>query len=253
MATSGNCAKCKKPNATSKCGACKMVYYCNVDCQRAHWKRHKKQCNKFHNETQTKIKTTPAGNHKEKQDTDISNTYVYKLVALGDTESGKSSIITRLVKGEFSEYYEATFGASCLTQMVYLRDSTVKFEIWDTSGRERLLSPLYYKSIAAAIVVYDITSSESFNRAKLLIDALDDESQVKMIALVGNKIDKEEEREVATADVKQYADDNSLYFIEISAKTNYNIDKLFYDIATRLPKVCYLYRNLYLINNNHNA
>eukprot|EP00490_Sorites_sp_Unknown_P028259 CAMPEP_0114657688 /NCGR_PEP_ID=MMETSP0191-20121206/14351_1 /TAXON_ID=126664 /ORGANISM="Sorites sp." /LENGTH=126 /DNA_ID=CAMNT_0001877667 /DNA_START=362 /DNA_END=742 /DNA_ORIENTATION=+ len=96
---------------------------------------------------------------------------------------------------------------------------------------------MYYRGAAAAIVVYDITSNESFNRAKSWVKELQRQgSPDVVIALAGNKIDKEDEREVAQADAKQYADDNNLNFMETSAKTNVNIRELFLAIARQLPK-----------------
>jgi len=168
-----------------------------------------------------------------------NKTYQFKLVLLGDTSVGKSSIVIRFVKGQFSEYQESTIGAAFLTQTVPVQDCTVKFEIWDTAGQERYhsLAPMYYRGAAAAIVVYDITSQESFHRAKSWVKELQRQgSPDVVIALAGNKIDREEEREVAAADAKQYADDNSLYFIETSAKTNVNVRELFLAIARQLPK-----------------
>ena len=101
---------------------------------------------------------------------------------------------------------------------------------------------MYYRGAAAAIVVYDITSQESFHRAKSWVKELQRQgSPDVVIALAGNKIDREEEREVQAADAKQYADDNSLYFIETSAKTNVNVRELFLAIARQLPKVSFFY------------
>jgi len=168
-----------------------------------------------------------------------NKTYQFKLVLLGDTSVGKSSIVIRFVKGQFSEYQESTIGAAFLTQTVPVQDCTVKFEIWDTAGQERYhsLAPMYYRGAAAAIVVYDITSQESFHRAKSWVKELQRQgSPDVVIALAGNKIDRDEEREVPAADAKQYADDNSLYFIETSAKTNVNVRELFLAIARQLPK-----------------
>jgi small GTP-binding protein len=168
-----------------------------------------------------------------------NKTYQFKLVLLGDTSVGKSSIVIRFVKGQFSEYQESTIGAAFLTQTVPVQDCTVKFEIWDTAGQERYhsLAPMYYRGAAAAIVVYDITSMESFHRAKSWVKELQRQgSPDVVIALAGNKIDREEEREVSAEESKQYADDNGLYFIETSAKTNVNVRELFLAIARQLPK-----------------
>ncbi|KAG7223195.1 hypothetical protein INR49_015803 [Caranx melampygus] len=122
----------------------------------------------------------------------------FKLVLLGESAVGKSSLVLRFVKGQFHEYQESTIGAAFLTQTVCLDDTTVKFEIWDTAGQERYhsLAPMYYRGAQAAIVVYDITNTEA----------------------------------------QAYADDNSLLFMETSAKTAMNVNEIFMAIAKKLPK-----------------
>jgi len=168
-----------------------------------------------------------------------NKTCQFKLVLLGDTSVGKSSIVIRFVKGQFSEFQESTIGAAFLTQTVPLNDCTVKFEIWDTAGQERYhsLAPMYYRGAACAIIVYDITSQDTFARAKSWVKELQRQgSQDVVIALAGNKIDREEEREVAIEDAKAYANDNNLLFMETSAKTNVNVRELFLAIARKLPK-----------------
>ncbi|TUD02854.1 Ras-related protein Rab-5C [Bagarius yarrelli] len=78
----------------------------------------------------------------------------FKLVLLGESAVGKSSLVLRFVKGQFHEYQESTIGAAFLTQTVCLDDTTVKFEIWDTAGQERYhsLAPMYYRGAQAAII-----------------------------------------------------------------------------------------------------
>ena len=95
--------------------------------------------------------------------------FQFKLVLLGDSAVGKSSLVLRFVRGQFFEYQESTIGAAFLTQTVALNDTTVKFEIWDTAGQERYhsLAPMYYRGAAAAIVVYDIT-----NRVRRLLQPM---------------------------------------------------------------------------------
>ncbi|KAF4693254.1 Ras- protein Rab-5 [Perkinsus olseni] len=101
----------------------------------------------------------------------------HKLVLLGDASVGKSCIVVRFARGEFYEYQEPTIGAAFMTQTVSpFPDSPVqiKFEIWDTAGQERYrsLAPMYYRGAAAAVVVYDITSRESFEGAKRWVNEL---------------------------------------------------------------------------------
>ncbi|KAH7966948.1 hypothetical protein HPB49_020866 [Dermacentor silvarum] len=123
----------------------------------------------------------------------------FKLVLLGESAVGKSSLVLRFVKGQFHEYQESTIGAAFLTQTVCLDDTTVKFEIWDTAGQERYhsLAPMYYRGAQAAIVVYDITNQDTFGRAKTWVKELQRQASPSIvIALAGNKADLASKRAV---------------------------------------------------------
>merc|ERR1711934_984644 len=163
----------------------------------------------------------------------------FKLVLLGDSAVGKSSLVLRFVRGQFFEYQESTIGAAFLTQNVSLNDYTVKFEIWDTAGQERYhsLAPMYYRGAAAAVVVYDITNADSFSRAKSWVKELQRQGSPNIvIALAGNKCDLASKRKVEAAEATEYAKDNGLFFMETSAKTALNVEELFKAIAKKLPK-----------------
>eukprot|EP00700_Malawimonas_jakobiformis_P003811 EC726731.1.p1 GENE.EC726731.1~~EC726731.1.p1 ORF type:complete len:208 (+),score=33.86 EC726731.1:110-733(+) len=165
--------------------------------------------------------------------------FQFKLVLLGDSAVGKSSLVLRFVRGQFSEYQESTIGAAFLTQTVNVNDVTVKFEIWDTAGQERChsLAPMYYRGAAAAIVVYDITSKDSFERAKSWVQELQRQGSSNIvIALAGNKLDLEAQRKVDYEEARRYAEENGVMFMETSAKTAQNVRDLFLQIAQKLPK-----------------
>ncbi|KAL4358620.1 hypothetical protein AHAS_Ahas09G0304900 [Arachis hypogaea] len=138
-----------------------------------------------------------------------------KLVLLGDSGVGKSCIVLRFVRGQFDPTSKVTVGASFLSQTIALQDSTtVKFEIWDTA--------------AVAVIVYDITSPESFSKAQYWVKELQKHGSPEIVlALVGNKADLHEKREVAVQDGIDYAEKNGMFFIETSAKTADNINELF--------------------------
>jgi len=166
-------------------------------------------------------------------------TFQFKLVLLGDTSVGKSSLVIRFVKGQFNDYQESTIGAAFLSQIVRLDDSTVKFEIWDTAGQERYhsLAPMYYRGAGAAIIVFDITSRPSFSRAESWVKELQTQgNKDAVIALAGNKVDRADDREVSQADAEKFAEANGIFYMETSAKENINVKELFMELARRVPK-----------------
>jgi len=168
-----------------------------------------------------------------------SKIFQFKLVLLGESAVGKSSLVLRFVKGQFLEYQESTIGAAFLTQTVCLNDTTVKFEIWDTAGQERYhsLAPMYYRGAQAAIIVYDITNYDSFTRAQAWVKELQRQGNPNIvIAFAGNKVDLQENRKVSTEEAQSYADENGILFMETSAKTAANVNELFVAIAKKLPK-----------------
>jgi len=167
----------------------------------------------------------------------------FKLVLLGESAVGKSSLVLRFVKDQFDDYRESTIGAAFLTQTIALDDTTtVKFEIWDTAGQERYksLAPMYYRNANCAVVVYDITQASSLDKAKSWVKELQRQaSENIVIALAGNKsdmvTDNPDKRAIQTADAEQYAKEAGLLFFETSAKTSTNVKELFTAIAKKLP------------------
>ncbi|NWX24109.1 RAB17 protein, partial [Aegotheles bennettii] len=164
-------------------------------------------------------------------------TYIYKVVLLGSTSVGKSSLAYRYVKNDFKESLP-TVGCSFFTQTLKLESATLKFEIWDTAGQEKYHSVchLYYRGAHAALLVYDIANEETLNRAKLWLRDLEKEflPDEIVIALVGNKTDLAAEREVATEEGEEFAKTKGILFMETSAKSNHQVNDIFMAIAQEL-------------------
>ena len=157
-----------------------------------------------------------------------------KVVFLGESACGKTSIAKRFINDSFCEYTESTVGAAfCVKQMP---DYGIKFEIWDTAGQERYksLAPMYYRGASAAIIVYDITIIETFTKAKRWLEELEKSNNKYIyIILVGNKLDLNSHRKIYPEDINKLIGDKYIH-IEASAKTGQNINEIFTTIARNL-------------------
>ena len=166
--------------------------------------------------------------------TNIEN---YKIVILGDQFVGKTSILNKFKYENTEEKYTPTIGIDFLTKNVYLEDKTIRLIMWDTAGSERFKSliPSYIKNANAIILAYDITSKSSFiSLDKWLADISDKVPANAYIIISGNKLDLEGKRQVGVDEVKKFADEKKLKYIETSSKTGENIKLLFDTITSTL-------------------
>ncbi|PIC16008.1 hypothetical protein B9Z55_022767 [Caenorhabditis nigoni] len=180
----------------------------------------------------------------------------FKLVFLGEQSVGKTSLITRFMYDSFDNTYQATIGIDFLSKTMYLEDRTVSFipakdvylsclvqvrlQLWDTAGQERFRSliPSYIRDSTVAVVVYDITNSNSFHQtSKWIDDVRTERGSDVIIMLVGNKTDLSDKRQVTTDEGERKAKELNVMFIETSAKAGYNVKQLFRRIAGALPGI----------------
>lgn len=163
----------------------------------------------------------------------------FKLVFLGDSSVGKSSVISRQVQDKFDELSEPTIGAAFLSTNIFIDESKINLQIWDTAGQERYksLAPMYYRGAHAAVVVYDITSYDSFKGAIFWVKELYKNNSKSIIFFVGNKLDRNDSRKVSQEEINKYSELNNLKNIEVSAKNGDNINVLFNQIAEELNQL----------------
>ncbi|GAM18445.1 hypothetical protein SAMD00019534_016200 [Acytostelium subglobosum LB1] len=160
-----------------------------------------------------------------------------KLVLLGDMNTGKTCIASRLVRNEFGPT-DSTIGAAFLVKNITLDNGVnVKLEIWDTAGQERYrsLTPMYYRGASAAVIVYDITKKHTFETLKKWVSELQKQASPNLIlALAGNKVDLPN-REVQVDEVSRYISElGDVIFFETSAQTGYNVNELFNEICRKI-------------------
>ena len=155
-----------------------------------------------------------------------------KVVLLGEAGVGKTSIISRYVSNTFSEVLMSTTGASFATKKVELDDEhKIKFQIWDTAGQERFrsLAKIFYQNAAVAVLVYDITRRDSFEKLKeFWIKELKENAPSDIIlAIAANKSDLYENEVVSLKEGKDLSQEINAIFKSTSAMLSHGIDELF--------------------------
>mmetsp|Transcript_2204 Transcript_2204/g.4699 ORF Transcript_2204/g.4699 Transcript_2204/m.4699 type:complete len:214 (-) Transcript_2204:208-849(-) len=165
--------------------------------------------------------------------------YLFKLVLIGDSGVGKSCLLLRFADDAFTESYISTIGVDFRFRTVKMDKKTVKLQIWDTAGQERFrtITSAYYRGADGIIMVYDTTSSDSFDHVNDWLKEVNryaSEGTCKL--LVGNKCDRTADRAVTTEQAKEFADDLGVAFLETSAKTAKNVEEAFLTMAGELIK-----------------
>ena len=162
-----------------------------------------------------------------------------KVVLLGESGVGKTSIITRYVNNYFEDNSLTTNGASYTYKTIYLEkyNKSIKFEIWDTAGQERYraLTKIFYKNTNAVILCYDITKKGSFNEIKnyWFNEVKNNSPNDIVIAIAANKSDLYESEEVNEEEAINYAKSVGVIFFETSAMNSSGIDDLFNAVAPK--------------------
>ncbi|KAJ9444313.1 Ras-related protein Rab6 [Diplonema papillatum] len=161
----------------------------------------------------------------------------HKVVFLGDSYAGKTSLINRFMYDTFDTGYQSTIGIDFLSRCVKVGDKITRLQLWDTAGQERFkaLIPSYIRDSKVAVLVFDVTNATSFDSINAWVDDVKSEREDIMLYLVGNKVDRQEERVVSMEDATAKAESLQCQYTETSAKSGFNVQTLFQKIAASLP------------------
>lgn len=156
--------------------------------------------------------------------------YLFKVVLIGDSGVGKSNLLSRFTRNEFSLESKSTIGVEFATRSIEVDGKTIKAQIWDTAGQERYraITSAYYRGAVGALLVYDITKQVTFDNISRWLGELREHADSKIvIMLVGNKADLKHLRAVSIETASEYSENESLSFIETSALDAHNVEDAF--------------------------
>ena len=165
--------------------------------------------------------------------------YLLKYIIIGDAAVGKSNLLLRYVHGQFKPEYQLTIGVEFGAKNIQISNKTYRIQIWDTAGQEnfRSITRAYYKNSVCALVVYDISSKDSFNNVINWIEDCKNQSpKTIFMVLVGNKCDLNDKRQVSFEEGKEFAEKNDMMFYETSAKDGINVEEIFFNSANEIAK-----------------
>ena len=155
--------------------------------------------------------------------------YSFKLLIIGESGVGKTSILLRFTDDYFSDKFMSTIGVDFKVKELEVDGKHVKLQIWDSAGQERFrnITMSYYRNSSGIIIVYDVTNHTSFDHVNNWIEEVRKYVPGSPLMLVGNKADLEDERKVQFEEGQELAEKHNLIFLETSAKTALNIEDTF--------------------------
>ena len=167
--------------------------------------------------------------------------YIFKIVLAGDSGVGKSCLLSRYARNEFTLDSKPTIGVEFLTKMVEMPSEDngeksakyVKAQIWDTAGQERFraITSAYYRGALGVVLCYDITKRKSFENISLWLTEMRANCEPVVLMLVGTKTDLQYLREVPTEEGMEFAQREHMLFMETSAQSAYNVEEAFTEVT----------------------
>ena len=166
--------------------------------------------------------------------------HIFKVLLLGNSDVGKSSLILRYVDQVWSDTFVPTIGVDFKVKTLEIDNKQIKMQIWDTAGQERFRNVIssYFRGSHGILLIYDITNRDSFkNLENWLTEIEKNASQNVLKILIGNKNDLVDDREIKTEEGQAFANRNGMQFIETSAKMNTNVNEAFEALAKLMMKL----------------
>lgn len=167
--------------------------------------------------------------------------HLFKLLLVGDSAVGKTSLLLNFTGGAFEEHQKNTVGVDLKVKMMRLREQLLKLTIWDTAGQERFrtLTSAYYRGAHGIILVYDITDRDSFANIKRWLEEVKIYSTNvdAVMMLVGNKTDRASERTVTTDEASDFARTHNMLYMEASAQSGECVQQAFEELIHKILDV----------------
>ena len=156
--------------------------------------------------------------------------YIFKVLLLGNSDVGKSSLLLRFVDSLWNDAFVPTIGVDFKVKTLEINNKKVKMQIWDTAGQERFRTVVstYFKGAHGILLLYDVTNKDSFKNLESWLIEIEKNSSDKVLKiLLGNKCDLSDDREIQTEEGQAFAIRNGMEFMETSAKMNTNVSEAF--------------------------
>ncbi len=165
--------------------------------------------------------------------------YIFKVLLIGNSDVGKSSLILRYVDQIWNDVFVPTIGVDFKVKSLQIDNKRVKMQIWDTAGQERFRNVIssYFKGAHGILLIYDITARDSFKELENWLGEVERNATPQVLKiLIGNKCDLEEDRDIKFEEGQAFANRNGMQFMETSAKANTNINEAFEALAKLMIK-----------------
>ena len=175
---------------------------------------------------------------RSSKSSDTSNDINLKILILGDSAVGKTTLLLKYVDGYFPTMYVATIGVEYKIKKININGIDINLQIWDTAGQERFsgITKNFIKGADGIIYVYDITKKSSFDNLKKWIFQSEETTEGFQKIIIGNKYDLKDKRQVTNDSLKKFCQTRNIQGMEISAKTDYNVHECFETLTKLIIK-----------------